>query len=309
VLATYPGETADSAYFVTYVFLLQVQPRPTETPTPTSTPTPTPTNTPTPTDTLTPTPTPTDTPVPTETFTPTSTYTPSEVATESLNVTETVTAEGTEVGPTVQAASPTPTGPTATPSPTSGLPTFTPTPFVLAATFTPSPTAILPPGASPTLVPPTLVPTKLTTVPPPTLVPTPGASATAIPLSPTPSLVPQLLLVVGGVEFDPIAVNSCILDSNSQQVCASSPLNAREPRVTAAASAVAQISFKGPQPSSVLASLFSGDGVTLQSTQRLPADNVVLYTMPVLPGTYVVAIEVMWQGGTATYFFRLSVGG
>jgi hypothetical protein len=117
-----------------------------------------------------------------------------------------------------------------------------------------------------------------------------------------------LILVVGGVEFDPIAITYCLMDKSNQQTCSSNPLNAREPRVIAAASAVAQISFEGPQPTSVLTSLFSGDGVTLQSTQRLPADNVVLYTMPVLPGTYVVAIEVIWSGGNATYFFRLSVG-
>lgn len=135
ITAVYPGSSGQSEFFVSYVFALQVQPRPTATPTFTATPTPEPTATPT----ITPTATPTATPTVTASATPTRSATePARTPAPTATLTDAI---GTpELGVTV--ATLPPSVPSATPELAGTLPPApTPTPFTIRI---PTRSALLP---------------------------------------------------------------------------------------------------------------------------------------------------------------------
>jgi hypothetical protein len=342
VLASYPGDVQGSLFFVIYSFLLQVEVSAPPTPEPTPEPTEEPTAEPTVEATLEATAEPTE--AATSEPTAEATTEPTEEATAAplVAVTETATREGTPEATeaateaAIEAATQTPTKvptrvpPTATSTPVP--PTSTPLPPTATPTPTLTPTATNTPGPSPTPtlfiptfppegttadtatpLPPTATDTA-TPLPSPTLAPTftPGGPIllpTNTPIG-TPVMAgpaPLLTLLAQGVEYTPIAVSACVVDSAGQQTCVNQPLDAPRPVVVAAPGAVAQMTFNGPRPTAVVVNVFSGNGLTLQRTDRLPADNVALFVMPGLPGTYVLQFEVNWPDGTATYFYRLSL--
>ncbi len=270
ITAVYPSDRGQGEFFVSYVFALQVLPRPTATPTFTSTPSPTAT----------------DTPTITPTFTPTFTSTPSATPTRRLSPT-----------PTVDAALLTPTQAPETPV----LPE-TPS---LAETPQPSPTLL--PEAAATLLPvdsPTPTPTPVITLPPPSPTPTPTPALALL----TDLGYPNVQLVIGDVAFTPIALVGC-LNLPSGQRCLSTPLEAPIARVVGAAGSIAQLEFVGAQPEAVVVNLFEPDGVVLIGSQVLPLSPIPVYILPIEAGTYVLSVEVIWLEGNATYFFRLVVSG
>lgn len=363
VVAAYPAEPAGAQYFVSYWFLLQVEPAAaateaaTEAPTEAATEIATEIATEAATEAA-------ATSEATEAATGAATAEATQAATEAALVAPTVeaTAEATEAATATQAATTpateaatqaatqaateaateaaaptvTPIPPSTTPVPPSATPQPpTATPVPPTASFTPSPTAIPPtptpegPTATPTLFIPTLcpdgLPCPLTTptwtptgeLPPattfePTAPVTPFAATVTPPLptvQATMSELPPLSVLAQGVMYTPVAISGCLLTPNEPARCANGPVDAPRTSVVASPNDAAQVYFGGPRPSSVVANLFSGNGVTLQRSDRLAADNVALYTLPNLPGTYVLEFEVSWEGGSVTYFFRLSVTG
>jgi hypothetical protein len=123
------------------------------------------------------------------------------------------------------------------------------------------------------------------------------------------SELPPLSVLAQGILYTPVAISGCLITPNEAPRCANGPVDSSRTSMVASPNDAAQVTFGGPRPSSIVANLFSGNAVTLQRSDRLAADNVALYTLPNLPGTYVLEIEVTWEGGTAIYFFRLSVTG
>lgn len=108
--------------------------------------------------------------------------------------------------------------------------------------------------------------------------------------------------------FYPVAVRGVITNPSGQQEVIDQPLEAAIPRVIAAPGTIAQIGFSLP-PTVTSINLFGPDAVTLLNSEVLPQPAPYAYVLPVTPGLYVLGIEVVWDGGSAIYFFRLSVSG
>lgn len=360
VVAAYPAEPAGSQYFVSYWFLLQIEPAvaataaataaATEAATVVATEVATEEGTPAATEAATEMATTAATAEMTAEATAGATPAATEAATKAALpvATAEMTAEATGEAATEVAtgaateavkpsatpilASPTPVPPSATPQP----PTATPIPPT--TTFTPSPTPIPPtptpegPTATPTLFIPTLcpdgLPCPLTT---PTWTPTGEVTseitteaitagtpfaATVTPLMPqlateqaNMSELPPLSVLAQGIIYTPVAISGCLITPDQPQRCVSGPVDAPRTALVASPNDAAQVYFGGARPISIIANLYSGNAVTLQRSDRLAADNVALYTLPNLPGTYVLEFEVTWEGGAAIYFYRLSITG
>jgi hypothetical protein len=290
VTAVYPSDRGQGEFFVSYAFALQVLPRPTETPTFTSTPSPTATDTPTNTPTATRTPTPTATSTPTDTPPPVVTFTPSPDTSPIFVVTLTPPVTEVPILPETPQLQPSPTL-------TLSIPTLAPETPAIQATpqVQPSPTLTA------TL---TVTPTLMLTPPPPT--PTPTITPTLAPLSDLG--YPNVQLIIGDVAFTPIALVGCLSLPTGQR-CLSTPLEAPITRIVGAAGSISQLEFVGTQPESVVVNLFEADGITLISSQSLSLRPIPVYILPIEAGVYTLGIEVIWQEGNATYFFRLLVGG
>lgn len=255
-----------------------------------------------------PTPTATPTEVPTQAPTETSVAAATSEATDEATQAATIVATQAATQPVTQEATAAITM-TATPvatqaatvEPTRGTPAVSPQPVTPTATPVQPTPDVPPPLPTDTVVAPiTPTPFSPTAPPAPTL---PSATPLAVtPATATPT-GPSLILLVGGTEFDPIAVTEC----NAAGQCQSRVLEARVARAISVPGAVSQIAFTGPRPTAVAVNLFTGDAKTVLNTQRLPADNVVLYIMPAAPGNYVLSVELGVPEGTLTYFFRLLV--
>ncbi len=188
---------------------------------------------------------------------------------------------------------------------------FDPPPTAMATgTATPPPTPTL---FIPTIVPlgdPNATPVVAMTATPsifiPTVEPTFGAPTIAPPIGTDTPNAPNLLLGIGDQTFDPVAVRGCVIDAAGATTCTEGPLDAREPRAVIPVRSVGTFTF-AETPSTVLISVFTGDGTTNQQTDRLAFGEQIQYVLPSLPGTYLLTVEIAWSGGTATYLFRLSV--
>ncbi len=280
ITAVYPSSGGQNEFFVSYVFALQVQPRPTVTPTFTATPTPEPTATPT----ITPTFTASPTATPTVTASATATRSATEPArTPALTGTATEAVSTPELGVTVATLPP-------------ELPSATPE---LAGTLPPAPTpelaGTLPPAPTPT--PFTIrIPTRSALLP----------TATLAPLSEIG--YPNVQIIIGDVAFAPIALVGCLTLPSAQQ-CLSTPLDAPINRVVGAPGSITQLQFGGVQPAAVVVNLFASNGIDLIGSQGLSLSPIPVYILPIEAGSYVLGVEVVWAEGNATYFFRLVVGG
>lgn len=309
VIATYADPAGGDEFYVAYVFLLQVAPAPT------ATPTNTPTNTPTPTATFTPTPVPTNTPTATATFT--ATITPSHTATSAA--TSPVTGTPSAIQPTVGAgagtAQPTADGTALPPTSGTSLPPTGPTQTGLAQTPGATDNATSAPAGA-TALPVTATATPLGVVGTPSSSGAPTAAALNLTASATPlpqitllpPEAPATFLTLGDIRFEPVAVSGCLIDANGLPKCFDSALESRLGRVLAAPGAIALIQSRAEGISSIVVSLYAADGVTLQTSQRI-APEAPAFVLPALPGNYVLSVEIVWRGGTLTYFFRLTVSG
>ncbi len=272
VQASYPASAVGAQYFTEYLFLLSVGSSAPATAAATEPPTPA----------VTPEVTPVETVAATAAPTVEVTLPPTPAAT--LEVTPEATPVET-VAPTA--------APTESPTP---IPVITATPMTLP-TETPVPTET---PTSVIVATPTPVPTQ-PPAPPATATPVSGIAAAGV-------NVPDLLLIVGGRNFEPVAVSACTRNPDGSQVCVDRPLRPTVSRVQAAPGTVAQINFKGPRPASVSANLFNNDGITLLNKQALAPDNLVLYTLPTATASYVLSVEIVYSGGKASYFYRLTIG-
>lgn len=121
--------------------------------------------------------------------------------------------------------------------------------------------------------------------------------------------MPPLTLLANGTEYGPVAVNALVTGPDGQALAINQPLDPPIQRIAAAPGTIAQVIFRGARPGSVIASLLTPDGETLLNLTRLPADNVSLYTFPASSGAYLLAIEIVFPQGSATYLFRLAISG
>ncbi len=167
-------------------------------------------------------------------------------------------------------------------------------------------TAAQPPTIAPTAT-PTLIPTIEPTVEP-TIAPT-DSGPTVAPTLPFSDLAPAMTISVGGKSYQPIAVNACLQNPDGEQVCINRPVNANAKYAVSAPDSDSLIIFGGPRPTSELITLRNSDGTAIIAQQSVKPDNLALYTMPKKPGTYVLTVEVQWEKGKATYFFRVLVNG
>jgi len=119
--------------------------------------------------------------------------------------------------------------------------------------------------------------------------------------------VPATVLIVEGRAFDAIAVNSCVQGTQGETVCVNHPTDTTSIAAFGVAGDVAQINFKGPRPTAVTVTLFSSDGTTVINKQTLQADNLVLYSLPSAAGDFVLNVDIVYPGGSATYYFRLNL--
>lgn len=217
------------------------------------------------------------------------------------------------------------TPPTAVPTPSPTLPPPTPTLFVPTigpaggeVTATPvSPTeapTTQPVEATPTatvevlLVTATPVTAGVEATPTlfiPTIAPTPGIPSAPPQISA--AEVPAARINAGGVESEPFAVRACVTNATGEPDCGGGPIDTAPSRVVAPAGSLATFTFAGITPSAVVINLFTPDGITLQRSDQLALGEVIAYAIPTLRGTYLLSVEVTWAGGTATYYFRLSV--
>lgn len=217
------------------------------------------------------------------------------------------------------------TPPTAVPSPSPTLPPPTPTLFVPTvgpaggeATATPaSPTeapTTQPVEATPTATAEVLIVTATPvtagveatpTLFIPTIAPTPGIPSAPPQISA--AEVPAARINAGGVESEPFAVRACVTNAAGEPDCGGGPIDTAPSRVAAPAGSLATFTFAGITPSAVVINLFTPDGITLQRSDQLALGEVIAYAIPTLRGTYLLSVEVTWAGGTATYYFRLSV--
>ncbi len=177
-------------------------------------------------------------------------------------------------------------------------PTVAPTATIAPTTEPPTPTSGSAP-IQPTIAPPTVASTPV----PPTAASNTGTNVTVPEIN-----VPPVELIVNGRTFDPIAVNTCVQGSGGETVCINRPTNTTVQRVFAAPGDVAQISFKGPRPTSITVTQLSSDGTKTIGKQTIQGDNLVLYTLPSVNGNFVLDIQIVYPQGKVDYFFRLAIG-
>lgn len=193
------------------------------------------------------------------------------------------------VGPAGGEATATPVSPTEAPTIQPVVATPTATPEILIVTATPVTVGV---EATPTLFIPTIAPTSGIPSAPPQI---------------SAAEVPAARINAGGVESEPFAVRACVTNAAGEPDCGGGPIDTAPSRVAAPAGSLATFTFAGITPSAVVINLFTPDGITLQRSDQLALGEVIAYAIPTLRGTYLLSVEVTWAGGTATYYFRLSV--
>ncbi len=290
VVALYAGDLSGSQPFVTYVYLLNVGEAvaaatapATEVATEAVTPEATAAEA---TAQATPEATIAATEVPTVEPTTAPTATPEVATIEATTAPKTPEATASATAAATQAIQPTipvsPIPPTATPLP---APSETPAPSPEAPTATSQAGAILEP---------TLEATPIVVI----VTATPGGT----------SVAPASTVIVAGRSYEPIAISACVLGEGGEQTCGNRPRNAAAERIFAAPGDVAQINFKGPRPTSVTVSIATADGTTILNKANLAPDNLMLYTLPTTPGSYILAVEISWPLGKSTYYYRVTIG-
>jgi hypothetical protein len=243
-------------------------------------------------------------------------------STAEAQPTESTLAGSTEV--------PTEVAPTEIPTevePTEVAPTEIPT--EVPTEVTPELTEV-PVGETPTEIPtevaPTVPPTEVPTIVPPTqetfptITPIPTSTGEAVSGQPTlafpptessipaSSVAPAAIVMVGGREFEPVAISACVLGEGGEQTCINRPSNAAVERIFAAPGDAAQINFGGPRPTTINVSLLSSDATSQISKTSVSPDNLILIGLPTEPGSYVLTVEISWPNGKATYYYRLVIG-
>lgn len=303
VSAIYPDAAGGDEFFVSYVFLLQIEPAPTATPTSTPTPTftATATHTPTPLPTATFTPSPTvtasATPSPTATFTPSPTASTPE-ATAIDGATPSAAVATAEIAITATTAGSEATATLSAPSMPTDSPEGTPlqaTPTTVTGNVGATPTA----GSGGAALQPTPTPAAITSAATPAFEPRPTS---------LPANVPTAFLTLGEIAFEPIAVSGCLIGANGLPQCLNNALEARLGRVLAAPGAIAFVQPQVQGITSIVVNLYAADSVTVLTSQRVPP-SAPAYILPAIPGNYALSVEITWGGGSLTYYFRLTVTG
>jgi hypothetical protein len=214
--------------------------------------------------------------------TPTPTATPTEKPTETPDE-EQITPEETEEEEDTPA----------TPTPAMQLPS--PTPEVMDEITPETPTAT--PDESETGGPdlPQASPTQI-----PEVTPTPT-------VPPMPGQPPEASLETGGRVYAPSGYTYCRGLSASAD-CVSQPTEDFVSRVVVEADAAMVLRVGGVRPDMVRISMYTSDMREQLSVEERRSDALYLYTPPInQPGSYVLAMEVLWQSGRTTYFFEMSI--
>jgi hypothetical protein len=175
----------------------------------------------------------------------------------------------------------------------------------MAVTVTPVATATNTPTTAPTVVPPSATPAGPTPTPAP-----PTATFAIAPNASVPapdSLFPAAILVIGSTEYKPIAIEGCQIKPDTGRTCISGAVNSTPALADGKTGADTLFVFKGTSPSVVKLTTRGADGIKILSTETPTPGNVILSTLPNTAGTYILTLEVTFDGGQVTYFYRVVV--
>ncbi len=220
--------------------------------------------------------------------TPTPTATPTEEPSETPDEEEITPDETGEAAETGEGEGTT----TVTPTPAMELPSPTPEVMDEITPETPTEASDETPGG------PDLPKASPTTIPEMTPTPT---------IPPMPGQPPEASLEAGGRVYAPSGYTYCRGLSASAD-CVSQPSEDFVSRVVIKVDAAMVLRVGGVRPDMVRISMYTSDMREQLSVEERRSDALYLYTPPIKqPGSYVLAMEVLWQSGRTTYFFEMSI--
>jgi hypothetical protein len=130
----------------------------------------------------------------------------------------------------------------------------------------------------------------------------PGIGAAA------PGPVPLLNLIVAGRAHIPVGLRFCQQPADGAPSCVELPApDSPTERLSLLRGSTAQLRIGGGRPSSVRIEYLTDTGIPTGQPENRPGDNMILFIVTPEPGSYIMAVQVVWSGYEATYFFRVSV--
>jgi len=156
----------------------------------------------------------------------------------------------------------------------------------------------------------------------PTPEPSPTPLPTATPVEPTPTPTPEpeptaypdgtpfFKLAYAGRLYEPLGYQVCQMDAAGSLSCVQQPTGtADRRRLTLLRGAAAQFLVSGERPRQIRIEYLTDYGVKTGQPEIRPGDNVNLFTITPEPGTYILAVDVMWDTQQVTYYYRVAVSG
>jgi hypothetical protein len=145
----------------------------------------------------------------------------------------------------------------------------------------------------------------------------PVARPTSVPRAATPTpassgeiitTVPRIRLTVGGLTHVPVGYQFCQQLPDGTRSCRELPApDGSTQRLTLIRGAAAQLQIEGARPDKIRLEYLTDTGLPTGQPEERPGDNTVLFTVTPEPGSYILAVRVVWTGYEATYFFRVAV--
>ena len=156
----------------------------------------------------------------------------------------------------------------------------------------------------------------------PTPEPSPTPLPTATPVEPTPTPTPEpeptaypdgtpfFKLAYAGRLYEPLGYQVCQMDAAGSLTCVQQPTGtADRRRLTLLRGAAAQFLVSGERPRQIRIEYLTDYGVKTGQPEIRPGDNVNLFTITPEPGTYILAVDVLWDTQQVTYYYRVAVSG
>lgn len=188
---------------------------------------------------------------------------------------------------------------TPTPSPTQfvALPTatatLTPTQTVQPATATPTATAELETTPEEDATPE--IDETLTT-------PTSPEDAVERPEDP-----PTMELRISGRTYTPVGLEFCQKNLADELICVNRAVEENAQRIRVAEGSAARLRLEGSRPTETLITLQESTTLQVALSETRVGDNIVLFSLRVPPGSYLLSVQVNWAEVSATYFFQMDI--
>jgi hypothetical protein len=139
-------------------------------------------------------------------------------------------------------------------------------------------------------------------VPTGTLPPVPVMTATP------PPEVPSMSLTFIGRSYSPVGYQFCQRAATGERVCVALPVEDAPPgRIVFQRGSSVQINIAAARPTEVSIAYQTDTGLPIGQPDTRPGDNTLLFLVTPEPGSYILAIHVLWAEEDATYFFRITV--